>query len=168
MMANRLMLNKQCLVPGQRPMNLIGAHSLMVMRLQWGVRCWELGGQVGPVGARSSQILMIRGHYQAHTRRVFPPTLSLHLTPISGRETDWRVVSLRFYVSWFSSAIATWNYFYNGDTDQPPAWDWQPSLLWHWWIYLLAELLRSVTREPTDNSKFRDNRVNSQPPLPWL
>ena len=27
MMANRLMLNKQCLVPGQRPMDLIRAQS---------------------------------------------------------------------------------------------------------------------------------------------
>ena len=149
MMANSLMLNKQCLVPAQPPMNLI--------RVQSGGNEMGTGGQVG---RRCTQIIMITEHYQTLARRVFPPTLTSHLK-LTG-ELSISVLNVSYFF------FNTCNYFYNRITDQPAAWDWQPSLLWHWWIYLLEELLRSLTREPTDNSKFRDNRVNSQPALSWL
>ena len=156
MTANRLMLNKQCLVPGQRPMDLIRAQS---DGNETTGGCRVLGTEE-PGGARCTR-----------TAPGFTP--SLHISPHNchqaetlrqGLETGELSLSI---ISCLSQSN-TCNYVSNGTMAPPPAWDWQPSLLWHWWIYLLAELLRSLTREPTDNSKFRDNRVNSQPALPWL
>ena len=102
MMANSLMLNKQCLVPAQPPMNLI--------RVQSGGNEMGTGGQVG---RRCTQIIMITEHYQTLARRVFPPTLTSHLK--LSRELSISVPNVSYFF------FNTCNYFYNRITDQPAA-----------------------------------------------
>ena len=102
MMANSLMLNKQCLVPAQPPMNLI--------RVQSGGNEMGTGGQVG---RRCTQIIMITEHYQTLARRVFPPTLTSHLK-LTG-ELSISVLNVSYFF------FNTCNYFYNRITDQPAA-----------------------------------------------
>ena len=102
MMANSLMLNKQCLVPAQPPMNLI--------RVQSGGNEMGTGGQVG---RRCTQIIMITRHYQTLARRVFPPTLTSHLK-LTG-ELSISVLNVSYFF------LNTCNYFYNRITDQPAA-----------------------------------------------
>ena len=102
MMANSLMLNKQCLVPAQPPMNLI--------RVQSGGNEMGTGGQVG---RRCTQIIMITEHYQTLARRVFPPTLTSHLK--LSRELSISVLNVSYFF------FNTCNYFYNRITDQPAA-----------------------------------------------
>ena len=113
MMANRLMVNKQCLVPAQRPMDLSGAQSAG-NETTLGRRMLGTGVQV--YSDHPDNRTLSGSHY--HSLLTNPS----HLTP----QSSIMIYQAEKHTGELCQSVSlsnTCNYFYNGNTDQPPAWD---------------------------------------------